>query len=315
MKNRFKLVGIIVLVAVIGFGVLGCGGDDDGDEYGDGSNVWTFLPAFSGINFVDIAWGNNKFVAIGGLFSEDTSIYTSADGITWTPVDNSIIYDGIVYGGNKFVAWQNNKIATSEDGITWTALEPFGIDAIKKIIWANDKFIGWTNRSFYSTDGVTWENTPSTIGDIYSIAYGNGRYVAFGRLDQAYSTDGINWTNAGNIDHAYVNNIAWGNNKFIATTSSETWYTSSNGESWTEETGKHFASLILWGNNKFVTVGHDTRSSSDGITWTNHGNFLSAGYVTGHIKSVIWANNKFVGVGEYTSHSGGGGLIAYWSGN
>jgi hypothetical protein len=31
MKNFWKLLGIIALVAVIGFGVVGCGGDDDDD--------------------------------------------------------------------------------------------------------------------------------------------------------------------------------------------------------------------------------------------------------------------------------------------
>jgi len=39
MKNIFKLLGVIVLVAVIGFSMAACGGDDGGGDGGGGSGL------------------------------------------------------------------------------------------------------------------------------------------------------------------------------------------------------------------------------------------------------------------------------------
>jgi hypothetical protein len=84
-----------------------------------------------------IAWGGangqEKFVAVGQTSRREgkDTIYTpraaySADGITWTAVNDSKFGSsgqilGIAWGGGKFVAWGGNG-AYSADGVSWTAV-------------------------------------------------------------------------------------------------------------------------------------------------------------------------------------------------
>jgi len=135
MKNMFKLIGFIALASVIGFSFTSCdtgggsgNGGSGGGGNGDGGNsngtpppissfagTWT---AVANTTFVTspiyaIAYGNNKFVAVG---SNGKMAYSS-DGTTWTAVSNSTFGTGanddiraIAWGNNKFVAvgqWQN----------------------------------------------------------------------------------------------------------------------------------------------------------------------------------------------------------------
>jgi hypothetical protein len=74
----------------------------------------------------------------------------------------------------------------------------------------------------YSTDGATWmkvANSPFSYRT-YSIAYGDGKFVAGGtRGKVAYSTDGATWTAVANStfsDTADINDIAYGGGKFVA---------------------------------------------------------------------------------------------------
>jgi len=74
-----------------------------------GGSVWTAVDASrlfgSTRSFIwAIAYGNNRFVAVGS----DGKMATSTDGTTWTTVDVSKIFDtsitAIAYGGGKFIA-------------------------------------------------------------------------------------------------------------------------------------------------------------------------------------------------------------------
>jgi hypothetical protein len=78
---------------------------------------------FGGSYINGIAYGNNKFVAVGN----DGKMAYSLDGVTWTAVSNSRIPSfirGIAYGNNRFIAVGDEGIAYSDDGITWTAITP-----------------------------------------------------------------------------------------------------------------------------------------------------------------------------------------------
>jgi hypothetical protein len=99
----------------------------------------------------DIAFGNNRFVAVIGR-----RIAYSDNGISWTAVTNSPFstdIKGIAYGNNRFVAVDGiGTIAYSEDnGVTWTAVED------------------------------------SKMSFPFGIAYGNNRFVAVGFGEMAYA--------------------------------------------------------------------------------------------------------------------------------
>jgi hypothetical protein len=169
------------------------------------------------------------------------------------------------------------------------------------------------------TDPTNWtvlENTVfGTRGRINSIAYGDGKFVAVGYkaeelstfFSMAYSTDGINWTAVENTglttqyssfgDAMYnaINDIAYGNGKFVVVTGNNQIAYSTDGINWTASGASGFISTInndleyteiesiVYGDGKFIIggttggtpgytpdflVGTQMAYSTDGITWT-----------------------------------------------
>jgi len=168
--------------------------------------------------------GQEKFIAGGG----NGKMAYSTDGITWTAITNSRLSGGILvyYAGDKwFASGKNGQIAYSADGITWTAVpnSPFGTDYeipanVAGIAYGNGKFVavGYKGvvkgntiydyyKIVYSTDGIDWTEATDITGvnrtqesgnnvGLYSVAYGNGKFVAAGEWGvTASSTDGVSW--------------------------------------------------------------------------------------------------------------------------
>jgi photosystem II stability/assembly factor-like uncharacterized protein len=165
--------------------------------------TWTAVSdsKFGYDNISAIAYGNNRFVAVG----DKGKMATSTDGTTWTAVSNSRFgtsaISAIAYGNNRFVAvGDGGKMATSTDGTNWTAVSDskFGYDNIFAIAYGNNRFVavGSSGKMATSTDGTAWAAVSDSkfgTGDssvIFAIAYGNNKFVAggaYGRM--AYSSD------------------------------------------------------------------------------------------------------------------------------
>jgi len=243
---------------------------------------------FGVIGINGIAYGNGKYVAVGGF----GRMAWSQDGINWTAVtggeggryaSETIIVpgqstfgtaniSGITYGNGKFVAvGHKGRMAWSEDGINWTAV----------------------TGGVGGADGQGSVTVPgnSTFGEapIQSITYGNGKFVAvgyFGRM--AWSQDGINWTAV------------------------------TGGEGWNPITvpgqstfGGNIILDITYGCGMFIAVGTSGRMawSEDLITWTaitgGEGGPSWMGPITvpGQstfggllIESITYGNGKFIAV-------------------
>jgi len=154
------------------------------------------------------------------------------------------------------------------------------------------------------------------INNWYSVAYGNGVFVAVGDADFngpngsniATSTDGVTWTQQTSpnlsmsfYDVVYNNGIfvavvnqVWGGSSTGAATSPDgvTWtLTDAPVERWTN---------LTYGNGKFVAVsdGSDATkqvmTSEDGNTWTRRIGITAARNWT----SITYGNGKFVAVGK-----------------
>lgn len=160
----------------------------DGVTWTQGSNLiiqsQIDIYGYQSVNWISIAYGNNKFVAIenNGVssagFTGQEYAYSS-DGMNWT-VGNlpfASNWDSVAYGDGKFVA-----VASFDLGFN-----PIGLTA-------------------YSTDGINWSTSAISNPDNLSfgdIKYANGKFVSFAGCDSnfnptqkaAYSTDGISWTN------------------------------------------------------------------------------------------------------------------------
>jgi hypothetical protein len=274
---------------------------------------WTAVAdsTFGNTTIFDIAWGNNKFVAVGG----SGRMGYSTGGETWTAVSDSAfgttVIDAIAWGNNRFVAvGLSGKMAYSADGETWTAVSDstFGGEYIRGIVWGNNRFVavGTSGKTAYSADGESWTAvSDSALGTAIfnDIAWGNNKFVAAGYSGTiAYSSDGETWTAAGNstFGTAAIESIAWGNNRFVAVGGGGRMAYSADGETWTAVSDSAFETTavrsITWGNDKFVAVGDSGRMvcSIDGETWTTVGNTT---FGTTAINGIAWGNNRFVAVG------------------
>jgi hypothetical protein len=166
--------------------------DGGGDGGGSGGGKWTAVAnsTFGTSSINDIAWGGDKFVAVG--------------------------YDG--------------KMAYSSDGVTWTAVttSTFGTSDIMAIAYGDGKFVavGQDNKTAHSSDGVNWIAGGANYTGVFpalskTIAFGNGRFVTMGpglmNADIAYSdNNGVTWTNVVNdpfTTQTVISSIAYGKNK------------------------------------------------------------------------------------------------------
>ncbi len=298
----------------------GNNGGNGGSDNGNGSNGGN-----DGISLItSIAYGNGKFIAVGGTIGYEIIIAYSADGVNWTkaashPFGTGLI-NSVAWGNGKFVAvgsGSNDKrvIANSTDGVIWTEVTTavFPNRDIYVIVWGADKFViagqyGSHSGMAYSADGVTWADVPNTSNALGSsvvieqLGWGDGKFVA-GTNNMAYSTDGITWTKAANnpfgavmIDsHVASGNIydfAWGNGKYVAVGYYNTpiaGYQNTNGRI------AYSTDANNWAVAEDTTFGKTTVFT---VTWGN-GRFVAGGiggkmaYSTDGVTWTAVANSKF----------------------
>ena len=240
---------------------------------------------------LDIACGNNMFVAVG----MEKKISTSADGVSWTLLNptgipssfhNWIYY--IAYGNGKFVIYDYEgraAVAEQTNLSNWTTDDSyqFGTEKlINGLTFCNDKFFAYLNGQIkYSTDGANWTYATwsgsdpfsvNTSSGISSITWDGSKYVAVGTQFVSPSTNCI-----------------------IAT--------STDGETWTAPATQPFTAAytirLVWDRAKFVAVmleGVQGRvvHSSDGVNWSLYNN-LSYDNPSSAIQSnFIFAGGKYV---------------------
>lgn len=153
------------------------------------------------------------------------------------------------------------------------------------------------SRAATSTDGVTWvaRTLPTDAGGWYSLAYGNGVFLAMAFIDDlaATSSDGVTWTMRTAPQRDWTR-LIFANGKFVApnrvianSTQVDVASVSTNGITWTESTisvgdGDAYNN-ITYGNGVFIALGYDTdanrtpqytTSSTDAVTWTRSTNNL-----------------------------------------
>lgn len=162
-----------------------------------------------------------KVVSVGQFGTEN---YISPDGDNFfqnpplpTSTSESFNVDYFAAAG-LYVTGVNvdptHRIMTSPDGITWTVQAAPGNATT---IHSHDSICVAVGQvapfSIYSTDGVTWTGTPSTITGCRSVSWNDDRkeWLAIGYSDGIgyRSTDGINWVSLGVIAPLNVNAHAW----------------------------------------------------------------------------------------------------------
>ena len=147
----------------------------------DNGTSWTLSTLPASVNWVDIAFGEGKFMAIAA----EGNVAVSTDGQTWSAgtalptISND--YSAVAFGnhGRWVVMSEGQDTAYSDnDGTGWTAGSANSALTFKSIAFGNSKWVATatgTATANYSLDGVTWYATTLTAsGDwttIESVSY------------------------------------------------------------------------------------------------------------------------------------------------
>ncbi|NDB65704.1 MAG: hypothetical protein EB168_08565, partial [Euryarchaeota archaeon] len=161
----------------------------------DGINWTVTASADDGMKWVDVAYGGDKFVAVGHDKAADRVMY-STDGINWTSTPsaditsnwNAVVYDGtgkwvvVASGGDAGC----ERVMYSSDGISWTA-GTAPTQQSTNVVYGNGTWVacadGGSDRIMYSTDGETWTGVSlSGLGQIRwrAMAWTGNEFVVLG---------------------------------------------------------------------------------------------------------------------------------------
>lgn len=147
----------------------------------DTGQTWTTI--LDDAEYMDIAYGNGKFVAVGRASAKGV-MHVSNDGATWTNIydvdDDLDMFYSIDYHDGKFMLSGNNgMIGESSDGENWTFSTPTGatqtLMSIRRILGA------WVTNStfqvYYSLDnGANWTeaSVSGSVGQFKTVVELNG---------------------------------------------------------------------------------------------------------------------------------------------
>lgn len=163
---------------------------------------------------------------------------------------------------------------TSTDLKSWTQVDVKGNSRFNSVIWneERDEFMA-VGRLVTGTskNGVDWDFN-SFAGEIYSVAWGNGKYVIGGSLLQSNvksSIDGITWQTADFVGGSLsdrVLNVSWNGNEFVLQAWEMSTYSSKDGQTWTKGLMDRWTNYLndatYIGNDQWIAVGLQTVTST-----------------------------------------------------
>jgi hypothetical protein len=304
MKNIFKLIGIIALVAVIGFSMAACGGGDDGNGNGNGNQGTAPTITTASLPNGTVGTAYSQTLAATG----DTPIIWSIESGGTLPEGLGINgYTGVISGTPSIAATSTFTVKATNDKGSNTKQLSITIAAGSSGGSGNGEPTAWTAVNVSNLFDDTFNN-------ITGIAYGNNKFVAGGSVGKmAYSTDGITWQAVGDSKFG-TNNIlvvAYINNKFFAGGQNGKMAYSSDGITWEAIGDSTFGTgafnginTIAYGNNKYVAGGQSGKmaTSSDGITWQTASSSI---FGTDNINAIVFYNGKF-----FALSANGNGVMA-----
>ncbi len=263
------------------------------------ANVSSIISQAPGTEYVSIAYGENKFIALPSL---GNVIAVSTNGSDWsqatlpaTPSGNKLWKD-ITYGNGYWMIIMGSTdssattvLYSNSNGVTWKTATA-SANNWERVAYGNGRFVKIANNvtsaspvQYSTNNGATWSTSADNLSAQASgagwvdLAFGAGTFVALaGDRKVAYSTDGaVNWTE---VDLPRVgpdwSSICYGNGRFVAisTTIGKSAY-SFDGITWYSGVYDVAGTHMAYGNGVFVTSGYEPSGtptsyvSEDGVSW------------------------------------------------
>jgi hypothetical protein len=248
--------------------------------------------------WIDIAYGDGKFVAIAESDSSTTQRSVSTNGgATWALGSVATGAIAITYGQGRFVIVEgnfSNSSAYSDNGTTWVVRTlPANNDSSESdwrdIAYGNNRFVAIADNDAQvavSIDrGVNWIAAQLPVNAPWKkIAYGNGVFFAFAEGSiSASSNDGINWTQR-DIQATDIDILATSKDDFTAWES----HTNSASKIW---------NAVEFGSGKYVAVAGDGSGSSAAVAYSADGETWANGSITANsedLRSIAFGNGVWV---------------------
>lgn len=234
---------------------------------------------------------------------------TSITSGTALPTTNG--FSRVLNDGTNVYFFSNNAgtYYYSPDGTSWSSgTTPMTENT--SVCYGNGIYLSFymTDTSYaYSTDGISWSTKTAPLYSVYDCVYGD-KFVCVLPSNAMYSTDGENWTSVSLPISGY--HVTYGNNLYVAMSSSGPVAYSSDGATWTTATtspttvtGGYMS--LAYGNGKFVTLGYNGNTvaySDDGDVWTTTTNLPRSQYWV----SVTYGDGYFLAAGrdsQYAAYS------------
>jgi hypothetical protein len=247
-------------------------------------NLRIFKDAYSGpvnellINDITYSWGNK---------SDDVLSTIVGSSVDFTIAGETGDFNEFLEGGNRSWNVVLSRVGNNNDINNWQSVsltQPYS----RVAYGANRFFACLGNNRAYSSNGITWTEIFDANFFASDAVYGNYVFVAVGNdpitgnVQVRTSPNGITWTTRiSSILNSEIQNIAYGNNLFVATAvdnANGQIMTSPNGTTWTTRSVSTNRRLngAAYGNGIWVIVCSDSVgatggsiiTSYDGITWT-----------------------------------------------
>jgi hypothetical protein len=257
-------------------------------------------PAPQGENLRAIAWGGNRFVAVGN----NGAIIHSLDGTNWNsrPYRTSANLQAVAYGNGLFVAaGEQGMVLASTNADTWTARQTSFDDTFRGVAYGNGRFfVVGPDTAYISTNGLDWAQValPPSGSSFDAVTFGKGLFVLANDSGGIFSSgDLLAWAYQ---DTAVtdVEGAAYLNGRFFVTGNNGRFALSSDGLAWTTITNNVTTRRLYgaaYGAGRYILVGARGTiiSATEPETWAN---VLSP--TVDRLEDVIFANGLFVAVGE-----------------
>jgi len=236
----------------------------------------------------------SRTLAAAALLLWGAASFGQGCGESWTwanPLPQGNDLNGCAYDGTTLLCVGNHGTVVRKTGSGYIAGDVGQPYWLTSAIYDGGKWIAGgfdpsttTPVITTSEDGVQWmTRLASGVGSIFGMVRGDTLYVAVGynwegNQDLVFtSANGYAWTPHFPGTSHVLTSVAHGNSRFVATSESGVFHTSTNGSSWSMAAsfpGLEFTS-ITFASGKFVAVGHDWTGgnslfaySTDGLSWT-----------------------------------------------